>query len=77
MHRDIREHMKEVSYMSSDLYVSDLAACPSFYYATRDDQAPLFTAESITNAKIEKVNLNDFKGKWVLLFFYPSDFTFV
>jgi peroxiredoxin len=63
--------------MSSDLYVSDLAACPSFYYATRDDQAPLFSAEAIIDTQINKINLGDFKGKWVLLFFYPSDFTFV
>jgi alkyl hydroperoxide reductase subunit AhpC len=63
--------------MSSELYVSDLAACPSFYLATRDDQAPLFTAEAIINGQIKKISLNDHKGKWVLLFFYPSDFTFV
>jgi peroxiredoxin len=63
--------------MSSNLYVSDLAACPSFYYATRDDQAPLFSAEAIIDSQIKKINLDNFKGKWVLLFFYPSDFTFV
>jgi peroxiredoxin len=63
--------------MSSELYVSDLAACPSFYYATRDDHAPLFSAEAIIDSQITKINLDNFKGKWVLLFFYPSDFTFV
>lgn len=63
--------------MTNELNVSDLAACPSFYHATRDDRAPLFTADAITNGEIKKVNLHDYKGKWVLLFFYPSDFTFV
>ena len=24
-----------------------------------------------------KVNLSDFQNKWVILFFYPRDFTFV
>jgi peroxiredoxin (alkyl hydroperoxide reductase subunit C) len=27
--------------------------------------------------KIKKVNIDDYKGKWVVLFFYPADFTFV
>lgn len=27
--------------------------------------------------KDEKVTLGDYKGKWVVLFFYPGDFTFV
>jgi peroxiredoxin len=63
--------------MPSHIHASDIAAGPDFYYATRDDYAPLFTAESIVDGKIEKVSLSDFLGKWVLLFFYPSDFTFV
>ena len=25
----------------------------------------------------ERVSLSDYKGKWVVLFFYPFDFTFV
>lgn len=63
--------------MPSKLHVSDLAAGPEFYHATRDDEAPLFTTDAIMDSKITKVNLNDYLGKWVLLFFYPSDFTFV
>lgn len=63
--------------MPSEIKASDLAAGPDFFYATRDDPAPLFTAEAIIEGKIMKVRLNDFIGKWVLLFFYPSDFTFV
>lgn len=26
---------------------------------------------------VKKVKLSDYKGKWVILFFYPADFTFV
>jgi alkyl hydroperoxide reductase subunit AhpC len=29
------------------------------------------------SGKIEKVTLSDYKGKWVVLLFYPLDFTFV
>lgn len=63
--------------MSNELYASDLAAGPDFYFATRDDPAPLFTADAIIEGKMTKVSLNDIKEKWILLFFYPSDFTFV
>lgn len=39
--------------------------------------APNFSFEVYHNEEIRKVNLDDYKGKWVILFFYPADFTFV
>jgi alkyl hydroperoxide reductase subunit AhpC len=63
--------------MEEKLYAKDLAGCPAVYCSTRDDQAPLFTAEALIDGNIQKINLEDYKGKWVILFFYPSDFTFV
>jgi len=27
--------------------------------------------------QFKEISLSDFKGKWVVLFFYPLDFTFV
>src|SRR5882724_5429590 len=39
--------------------------------------APDFTAEALVNGGFEKVTLSKYKGKWVVLFFYPLDFTFV
>jgi len=27
--------------------------------------------------KIEKTSINNYKGKWLILFFYPADFTFI
>ncbi len=39
--------------------------------------APNFKAEVFHNQEISKVNLSDYQGKWVVLFFYPADFTFV
>jgi alkyl hydroperoxide reductase subunit AhpC len=29
------------------------------------------------NGEFKKISLEDFNGKWVILFFYPLDFTFV
>ncbi len=39
--------------------------------------APDFTASAYYQGKFVNVNLSEYKGKWVLLCFYPGDFTFV
>jgi peroxiredoxin (alkyl hydroperoxide reductase subunit C) len=39
--------------------------------------APDFTLEAVFNKEFKKVSLADYRGKWVVLFFYPLDFTFV
>jgi hypothetical protein len=39
--------------------------------------APEFSGNTWWNGEFKKVSLSDFKGKWVCLFFYPLDFTFV
>lgn len=40
-------------------------------------KAPDFTAPSYYKGSFAPVKLSDFAGKWVLLCFYPGDFTFV
>ncbi len=40
---------------------------PNFEFEVYDPQ----------NDEIKKVALKDYEGKWVILFFYPADFTFV
>ncbi len=44
---------------------------------TIDDLAPDFEADAYHTGKFVKIKLGDYKGKWVVLFFYPADFTFV
>ena len=39
--------------------------------------APEFTATAVFDQEFKTVKLSDFKGKYVVLFFYPLDFTFV
>jgi len=41
------------------------------------DKVPDFEAEAFVSGEIKKMKLSDHKGKWVVLFFYPLDFTFV
>jgi hypothetical protein len=40
-------------------------------------KAPDFEAPAYFKGKFTTVKLSDFLGKWVLLCFYPGDFTFV
>lgn len=40
-------------------------------------QAPDFSAPAFYNGKFVNVNLSEYLGKWVVLCFYPGDFTFV
>lgn len=40
-------------------------------------KAPDFTAPAYYKGGFTNVKLSDFAGKWVLVCFYPGDFTFV
>lgn len=39
--------------------------------------APTFKADALVNGEFKSLSLDDMKGKWKVLFFYPLDFTFV
>jgi len=41
-------------------------------------KAPEFTENAVTgDGKFTKISLSDYRGKWIVLFFYPADFTFI
>jgi hypothetical protein len=39
--------------------------------------APNFEASAFVEGGFKNIKLSDYKGKWVVLCFYPGDFTFV
>lgn len=39
--------------------------------------APDFTTKAFVNDEAKEISLNDYRGKWVILAFYPADFTFI
>lgn len=39
--------------------------------------APDFEASAFVKGGFENIKLSNYKGKWVVLCFYPGDFTFV
>lgn len=62
---------------SEKLYVDQFQPYPLPHCTTRDDLAPLFTAKAFVNNDIKTINMESYLGKWLILFFYPSNFTFV
>jgi len=51
--------------------------CADNLVARIGKEAPDFEAESVVNGEFQKVKLSDYRGKYVVFFFYPLDFTFV
>ncbi|KAF7731417.1 thioredoxin peroxidase Tpx1 [Apophysomyces ossiformis] len=45
--------------------------------ATIQKSAPQWTAQALVNGEITDVSLTDYKGKFLVMLFYPADFTFV
>ncbi len=45
--------------------------------AKLEEPAPDFTADAVIDKEFKTISLSDYKGKWLVLFFYPGDFTFV
>jgi hypothetical protein len=39
--------------------------------------APDFEAAAYVNGGFQNIKLSDYRGKWLVLCFYPGDFTFV
>ena len=44
---------------------------------TINSAVPDFEADVFQGDEIKKIKLSEYKGKWVVLIFYPADFTFV
>ena len=50
---------------------------PAVHMARVGGKAPDFQANAFHEGTFKKIKLSDFLGKWVVLCFYPGDFTFV
>lgn len=54
-----------------------LSATTIFAAADLGQKAPDFSIDAVVKGEFKKVSLSDYSGKWLVLFFYPGDFTFV
>ena len=39
--------------------------------------APDFSGTAVDNGQFKQIKLSDYSGKWLIMLFYPLDFTFV
>ncbi|XP_006831465.1 PREDICTED: thioredoxin-dependent peroxide reductase, mitochondrial isoform X2 [Chrysochloris asiatica] len=51
--------------------------CLSSVLCSGYQHAPYFKGTAVVNGEFKELSLDDFKGKYLVLFFYPLDFTFV
>ena len=42
-----------------------------------NEQVPALSLDAFHEEQIKKINLTDYKGKWLIIMFYPADFTFI
>jgi peroxiredoxin (alkyl hydroperoxide reductase subunit C) len=70
--------MTEGVYGLSAVFADSHAAVPQRAVAAEvGSVAPPFTLDAVVNLEFKKVSLADYRGKWLVLFFYPADFSFV
>jgi len=41
------------------------------------NKAPDFSVKGIFQGKVSRYSIQDYRGKWLVLFFYPADFTII
>lgn len=69
--------------LASKSYHNSAKLSANIYYDTEESSAfigkpaPLFTAPAVIDGEVQTIKLDDYKGKWTVLLFYPKDFTFV
>lgn len=64
---------------SSCAYKNDSCRAPGSDTVRVGNKVPdrAFSAFSPSKGKVVTMNLSDYKGTWLIVFFYPADFTFV
>jgi len=62
---------------SSNIAARSLSTSGKLFQAQVQKPAPDFTAQAVVNGQFKEVSLSDYKGKYVVVYFYPLDFTFV
>ncbi|XP_020501787.1 thioredoxin-dependent peroxide reductase, mitochondrial [Labrus bergylta] len=63
--------------MSPALQKACFSTSTSKWAAAVTQPAPAFKATAVSHGEFKDLSLADFKGKYLVLFFYPLDFTFV
>jgi len=71
------QRLSPSSIMMSNLKVNRFSTSSFLKAAQVQKPAPAFKAQAVVNGQFKEVSLEDYKGKYVVVYFYPLDFTFV
>jgi len=66
-----------VSASNTVLKARNLSSTPINLAAQVQKPAPAFKAQAVVDGQFKEVSLADYQGKYVVVYFYPLDFTFV
>src|SRR5579872_5630795 len=69
--------MKKLSLLFCTIFILAQTVCFGANQLIVGREAPNFTAKAAVNGTIADFSLQNLKGKYTVLFFYPLDFTFV
>jgi len=64
-------------FIRSRQFVAPLSTSTSALAPQVQKPAPSFKGTAVVNGQFKDIGLGDYKGKYLVLFFYPLDFTFV
>ncbi|XP_066253394.1 peroxiredoxin-2-like [Euwallacea similis] len=64
-------------HFKSNQVVRPISLSSSFLAPRVQEPAPNFSGTAVISSNFKKIQLSDYKGKYVVLAFYPLDFTFV
>jgi len=70
-------HRLLLSSCRTQTLAKNLSTSPAVLAAQVQKPAPAFTAQAVVEGQFKEVSLSDYLGKYVVVFFYPLDFTFV
>ncbi|GAB0096752.1 peroxiredoxin-2 [Sergentomyia squamirostris] len=72
-----RSLFKTTFLRQSSLLKRHISTGSPVFAAKIQQRAPEFKGTAVVNGDFKEISLNDYKGKYLVLFFYPLDFTFV
>ncbi|KAK1333427.1 hypothetical protein QTO34_005811 [Cnephaeus nilssonii] len=70
----VARHVSAIPWVKQKLAFSTSS---SYHAPAVTQHAPYFKGTAVVQGEFKELSLDDFKGKYLVLFFYPLDFTFV
>ncbi|CAF0854968.1 unnamed protein product [Brachionus calyciflorus] len=76
--RNLIKNISQASRLvTSQTIARNFSLCSQLNAARVQHPAPDFKGTAVVNGDFKEIQLSDYKGKYLVLFFYPLDFTFV